>query len=494
MGRVTVEMTGDEARLVRALDKVIAKERELARKAAEAGSQSAAAADKASGAYGKLADRIKGTGKGFEKARERRKAAFGSEAAAELASYAGRMVSLTAVIGGVVSALRDARDLSRELASSQRASEGGLSQLAQLAGGSPDKMRALGLQSRLLYAQGVGANLSEAAQVVFQLESAGINTKDVRGTFASLGQSISDPVGFARSAKTLQAALGEDRAGSIRDILSRAFQASAASPAQTPELLEAAAGSAAFAGQAGVGIDELLAGTAILATKTGSASVGGTQMRAFVKAMGQREETRRAMQSGGLRGALDYLQSEGLTSQAAFTAEPSEGGFGMRAEAFQGMRGLLESQDIMGDEARKIGAAPARDLVGQVGASLKGDPGVRAARLARIAEIEKELAGAERGARENVFQGAMDTQEARYRREAEQGGLSGVVGEAKLIGFRNIARPLAEMASESERESIIRSNVAQGDADPESVEILSDIREMMSQFRAARPHTSDPGD
>jgi hypothetical protein len=91
MANVTVTLTGDEQKLLKALDRVVQKEREMALAGAKAGEDTARGGEKANGVLGKLTQTIDG--------------AFGQGAAGKIVSFAGKLGLITSAAGVVMAAV-----------------------------------------------------------------------------------------------------------------------------------------------------------------------------------------------------------------------------------------------------------------------------------------------------------------------------------------------------------------------------------------------------
>jgi len=320
MSKITIKLDGDDSALVAALNRVIRKEEELGRAAASSGKASRKAGKGAQSAYSEMGDALESVA-----------LKFGPLAVGAAAMTAGYRTALD-----VLKSINAETD---RLAQKQASASGGLRQLAQLGGGDPGKVRELTAQSREFLAAGGAGDLDQAAATIFQLESASINTAENRAIFAKLGGVVGDPAGFAKSARTLQASVGEEETGGIPGILSKAMAASAESPAPADALLKAAALSGAFAGNLGISDEELLAATAISAEKAGGAAAGGRNVKGFLKAIALDPEAARAARDGGIAGAIQNIQARELSGQVAFGKV-----FGTRAESFQGFTQLAAGE------------------------------------------------------------------------------------------------------------------------------------------------------
>ncbi|HUX14920.1 MAG TPA: hypothetical protein VMW52_00515, partial [Phycisphaerae bacterium] len=132
MANVTVELTGDEARLLRSLDRIIAKEKELAASASETGRRS------------------KGASEDSDKARDK---AFGAAAVGQLATYAASFVSIGAVIGLVTRALGEADAARQRFTQGLQGAAAAYGRLAQLTDTPAERDRLLGA-AESIYAGG----------------------------------------------------------------------------------------------------------------------------------------------------------------------------------------------------------------------------------------------------------------------------------------------------------------------------------------------------
>lgn len=213
-----------------------------------------------------------------------------------------------------------------------------IGQLRQLAN-TQEEFDELQNAARRLYLSGATESLGEAAGAVFSLSSAGLLDRDSEKLFLQLGarQVVPDLGTFARAIRTQLAAFGEGETGGAVQIASKAFAASAFSPASVEELLEAASLPGGTARSLGISDEEVLAATALLATSTGSANVGATALRSFLSSTAQREE----FSGKSIFERVQMLKDKNL-SVAQLLQSPSDGGLG-RKEAVRAFTDL-ESQ------------------------------------------------------------------------------------------------------------------------------------------------------
>jgi len=421
MGQITVQLTGDEARLLRSLDKVIAKERELALAAKKTGQESAKGSRKSQAGLRKTQAGLSKTALQFGRNQKARGQAFGSGAVAQLGRFAGGLGSIAAAGSAVTTVLNGVAEAAKRVAESQSESELGLRSLAQLSGGDRKKFKALTSQAKQVFASGGAGSQDGASDLIFQLESAGINTKENRALFASLFGTIKDTAGFAKSAKTLQASVGKEEAGSIRDIASKSIAAAGGNPEKAAQFLRAASQGGAYATQLGISDEDLLSLVAVTATTTGSASEGGTQGKALLKALDRtkdpelRKRIRETGQEAGLEGILDLLESRGLTSSEAFSQQ-----FGDRAEAFMALSALKGNRELFTQTREAQFDAQDTDLIGRTVSLGDTNSTLYFAKQKRIQAARAEIAAEVEGMRDN----AIEASKLRYQASLNAQGRS----------------------------------------------------------------------
>lgn len=306
-----------------------------------------------------------------------------------LASVVGGYASLGGAITAVIGLLRQQQEEARKAAQAGRQSEFSLASLAQLAD-EQDSFGSLSERAKQLFARGGADDLSQAGQVVFSIKSAGqLQDLDVFEQLASSGV-VRDVGSLSQSAAALVKSLGAEETGSVRELISKAFAASAASPATVPELLSAAARSGTSAAALGISDEEILSATAITATATGSAEQGGTQVAALLKAL----EKQGGFEGKTLQESLVEIQAKNLAAKELFE-------FFGRSEGVTAFRLLTENADDLATNLKNITAAQSQDLAKQRAELAGSDPALAASRAAREAEAELELAQRRRGTATN---------------------------------------------------------------------------------------------
>lgn len=396
MGNVTVTLSGDEARILRSIDKVIAKEKALAVAAHKAGQESKKGSDKARRGHQENQQELLKTQREMRKLSRSGQKAFGEQARAGLSKFAVGIGLIAASLAKASEQMARIDAQRQKFASAQSGGELGFRRLAQLGGGDAGKVKQFIEQSKELFSQGGASSQDQASDVIFQLQSAGENTEPNRKLVSQLFGVFSDTTGITRSAKGLQKSLGKAETGSFKEIISKSLAASGGSPALAEDLLVGATKGAPFASQLGIGDEDLLAATAVNATALGgSASEGGTRVQALLKQLnkgkdlGLRKRLRDTAKTGGLDRVLGVLEAEGFANQDKFSAE-----FGDRAEAFTGLTNLLNNRGDLRKLRAAQSAASQNDLVGKTILSADAaDDGVFVSRQARSAKAQAGISG-----------------------------------------------------------------------------------------------------
>ena len=327
----------------------------------------------------------------------------------DLSSLATSFLGVSAAIQAVAGAINTARQAAKEAADAQLASRIDVGSLAQVATSQKD-FASLKKAAEKMFASGGADSMSEAAQAIFSLRSAGQD--QYLDLFSSLRGSgvIADPAGMAKAATTLQTAMGKKETGNIRDILSKAFGASQYSPASAESLLEASARSGTGARAMGVSDEEVLAATAIAATSTGSAEMGGTQVASLMKSFEKMGGDGFNFSGMSLMEMVKKVEGKGLKNDELTKL------FG-RQEALNAYRVLLLNQKKYGEALGATRQAEKGDLLGKKIGYVASDPGLGAAWARRKAEAKEELSGDRIGQTANLYQAFRREYEAKKRQE-----------------------------------------------------------------------------
>ncbi len=486
MADVTVTLTGDEAKLLRSLEKVIQKEREMAIASAKAGEETVRASEKAQG--------------GLEQIVNAQVKAFGDDALGLIKNYTIGLLSLTTIIGGVKKAIAEVDQAYQEAAQRHKDAETGMGILIQKAGGDPKKLQELVNQSKELFKQGGAKSLDEANVIVGLAK----NQKD-RDLYASLYGIVGDVGMLARSANAYQTSIGEKETGGIRDIISKAMKAL---PGKADELLSAIAESGGGISLRAIGgrDEELLAATALMTKnrvdlKTSASGIsrlmdlmqkegfaglglgGGLQkMKAMFeagKALSDKDILSSLVQEAPAEGRKrinekiqHYRQS--LLTDEEIVSKMSGGEYGGRIAELKARRTPYSEADkaeFLGrPEAKKayevltgqygkfqniisgIDEAQKNDLVGGILSSRDDIPMIDAARKARIAENKKKLIEEKEGVLRNLSNAILNEMDvekenrgqSRFSRNFDIGVLKAIRGVGNIVleggGDMNIIR------------------------------------------------------
>lgn len=340
---------------------------------------------------------------------------------------------------GVEEAIRNAGAAVEEKA-------GGVGSLRQLAN-SQEEFDRLQETARIFELSGAAESGDEAANTVFSLQSAGLLDEESKKLFLQLGASrtVPDLAKFARAVRTQLSAFGREETGGAVQIASKAFAASAFSPASVEELLEAAAVPGGAARFLGISDEETLAATALLATSTGSATVGATSLRSLLFSTAQKE---------GFEGLNISQRVEKIRSKNLSTGGLLE--FLGRKEAVRGFTDLEGSLGLLSEVTAAVDRANVdRSAIDRkVGFS---DPLGEAARLARsnqaYAELAAETTGARRlisDARANAAEAAIADGAAPFVAAPTIGGARGLRFFAGLLGGQTGREAFEGISSDSQ--------------------------------------------
>ena len=339
-------------------------------------------------------------------------AAAGQKATAlgGITSMVASWVSVGTAIAAATAAVRDYQ--AEKEAAAQRAIEAsrGMGSLAQLAD-TPQEHKKLQDKARELHLSGAVASEDEGARVVFALESA--NSMKQFDLFKQAGSAklFADLAPLAKAAATLKTSMGEKETGTTRDIVSKSLGASKFSPASAEQLLEASARSGGSAGALGFSDESVLAGTAIMATATGSASEGGTTMASLLRSLDEKrgeltDEKGEAPKT--LKGALLAIKEKNLSSEELKKLLG-------RSEAVRAYRGLTQNMPRYEEALAATHAAQRDDLVGQKLRLHEADPHLMGAKMRVQSQARNEQSLRQAGSARNISEAYLLDSEAADR-------------------------------------------------------------------------------
>jgi hypothetical protein len=430
----------------------------------------------------RLEEKLKRTGRAARSAGNQTKQSFGASAINSIGQYAAQFVSVTAAIGTATAAMQHHDKVRAESAQKQRAASAGLAELSQLAvqTANPEQtLQRLRDEARAAFGKGLGSSVSDAAGVIFSLDSAGITEAADRELFIDLAANkvVGDSAGFAQAAAALQTAIGKQIAGSYRDIVSKAFAASAASPSRADELLTAAAqsGAAGTASRLGMNDAEVLAATALAARASGGASTGGTQVSSLLAAL----EKRGGFEGLSLSDAISQVQGMGLQGEELMS-------FLGRKEAVAGFSTLSKNLEEYNRVLESINAAPRSDVAG------------RAINLpSTVAEIEAALSAEEQTAKLENARVSLGTTR-NFREAAEAAVVRQIEQEYGTVAsfFANTTGQLARFNPLRSDEGYLRDQDVQSyvqQADPQLFEKIARHLESLDRKTSVRqPMRTEP--
>jgi hypothetical protein len=267
---LNVEITGNEARFQAALNRSNAEVQKLKDKLRDMGS----AGDKAR-------QQLEGMGKAGI-------ASAGPAMQNMVAGLAARWLSVGAAVAGVKRALDAIQKQDEEAGRKMMTAEASRAQLAQLAAGDSGKLQQLLKDAEDIYKGGGAADLSQANQIVFALESAGM--RQYKELFTLLYPKFGRPEVMAKAGAALQTSLGIAETGLMPAILSKAVEASKVAPASAEEILEASATTVSAAKAHKWTDEETLAAVAWTSKALGSANEAATSLSALGQELKKKPE------------------------------------------------------------------------------------------------------------------------------------------------------------------------------------------------------------
>lgn len=362
MSQMIVEMTSEEARLLRGMQKLIAEQKKMEDGFSKVGRSGKKAGDDA--------------GKALEKTRKH----TGPSAQQELSAMALRWGSVAGGIALATAALNKYQAERQKMGGQLLAESFGMSELAQLAGGDAAKLKQLIGEVRKTQRE-TGASAQEASQLQFTLESLGAGKS--REFFAGF-RKITDPMQLAEGASTLQSAFGVEETGDIQAVANKLFAASAVSKARLQEFAPAATIAAQQQAKLLGGSDEELLGTmAILSRATKSADMASTQIRSLATSLAEQ-----GLGGQGLLAAVSQAEEmmSGMTASEKIK-------FMGRQEALTGFYGIQQNRAEIESTIRDVERAATSGLGGRMQASVREVRELEAVRQFEISEQKKMIEG-----------------------------------------------------------------------------------------------------
>lgn len=269
MGQVVVTLSGDEQRLLRSLDRVIAKERELAQSGKDAG-ESHARSNK--DALGSIQDLLGG-----------------------YTAWGAALALVKAGLDQVADAQERASKARDAAAGRTQTDAGGLRELAQVSGGDKARYAKLTSEARAI-ASSSGVSVGIASGQVAALERAGVTGEGRSELVSDLGKANIDPKVLIAAAALQKTFGGKTDAQSLRGLVGGSLGLQ--QPGDLGAFLEAAAGNAGLAKKRGLDESTYLGELAKVSQQAGSVEKGSHQMRALFEHSKEARVARNALAGG----------------------------------------------------------------------------------------------------------------------------------------------------------------------------------------------------
>jgi hypothetical protein len=358
-GGMIVEMDADEHKLFRKQQKLMQQQKQMAT------------------GYGQV-------GRASERASDKAAKGFGSKATAGMQSYAASLVSATALIGTATAALSAMNQAADQAAQKMLDSEMQLARLSELSGGSAFKLGKLKSLAAETFLEGGAGGLGEAAQTIYQLESAG--KMEFRKLISDLYGTLGDPAEMVKFATAFQTTIGKAETGTVRDIISKALGANPSAPAEAPMLLTAANRAAAPAKMLGLTDEEVLAAATVLTKAKGTPEQAATQLESLLTALVTQVDDKGKSVFKGLTLPAMLKKLEGMDKTESEMVK-----YLGRKEALAGSILLTANLEELAKVKREIITAQETDLVGRIIRARRLDPELSAMANVRRSAAELEM-------------------------------------------------------------------------------------------------------
>lgn len=425
-GKVTFELSADEAKAVRAFMRVEDREKKLEERTKA------------------LAEKTKKMNQAGRKGTR--------DWTAELKTMALGYIGVGTAIGMARKALEDLNKESKDAAEGLKGNEFAGGKLAQMSGGDPKKMKQMMGQVRKTI-DTTGMPFAKAAGLQATLESVGLSDK--RELFAKMYGVVEDPSLMAKNVSIVKAAMGEKETGSAENILNKMFAASHKSNVMIDKFSPGLSAAAQQAKSIGTTDEELMAAIAISSNALTSPSTAGEQVGALSTAF-----ARRGIESGGIMKNVTDLSAKGLSQAELIKYLGGE-------QAFQGYQSLLgQKKEVLDLKShldkvdRETGKN--RDLTKNIIHSRDAIPELKVARDTAIAQgslrnVQEEMFGLDALKREQIIhqrnREALEGGEGTIPRLARKGAMEGAdyvqapssavgaIGDVAAARARDLATP-----------------------------------------------------
>ena len=319
MAQVVVEMSSDEAKLYRGMQRIIDQQKKL-----DQGNK-------------KVKQSAKDTGKESEKT-------FGPAGAGHLKSYLAGIVSITAGLGMFIGKIKEAQQLADQAAMKQRTKVQAMGHLAQLTTvGAPlqqqqKEMAQMKADVDRIFAESAGATWAEAEELYFTVKSGQQLAHLDTIVKMKSKQLLDEPLAVAKATGQMVKQFGVEETGGFEAMVSKAIGASSMGVTQVPELMQMTAKQAAFAQALGISDEEALA--AVTTASVGVGEEAGTVIGNLMKQI-KKEGVRKGMLPEGL-SLMGYVEEiQRLEKEGTDIYEI----LGARAQAHIGLAQLTKPSD-----------------------------------------------------------------------------------------------------------------------------------------------------
>jgi len=419
MPTIIVELSGEEHRLLRSLQKVIAQQDKTTKAVKDTASASKTAATAAENA-----------GKKSEDAGAKAVDSFANKGKGAVLSYAASFVGVQQAISKVLDGLEEIDARHEAAAARARANRFTRGELAQLAT-TPDELANLNRMSDK--AKGIlGTDDNEAAKMVFEMVQSG--QEKYFDSLMNLKKIEADPVSVSRSMTALEAAFGKEELGDFNSVLSKALVASAYTPATVSEVLASTAKVGGMAKMAGYSDEETLAAVTVASKPLGTADRGATAIGHLAKQLSLDKEGR--FENMPLLDAVEKVERMQLSMGELQRLLKG------RVEAVRAYTAIVQNKDLYKTVLGELGEANGKDMLSERLALQKTDPRIQAVDAFDSARISAEADDQKYGDLKNVADAVAQANRVRVRTENQkQYGVRG--GE---LVEQILAMPMAKAA------------------------------------------------
>lgn len=348
MSNVTINLTGDEARLLRALDKVIEKEKQVR------------------DGFKETATQTKGDGDAF--------------LSGTVQNYITGLATVGGAIEGIKLAWRQMREEQEIAARSIEGGESGLRRLAQLAE-TPQDLAHLKAEAEKTSRE-TGMSLDRAQALQFAIESQQLGGE--RGLFSQVSQ-FAGAEPLSTGVGKMIAGFGAGEVGGARAAINKLLVAAKTSDVDVESFAPTAAIFAGTAGAIGASDEEALAALSVLSPVFKSSETAGERIRALASFIQRKGFGGKGFKSGMEAIGADISEMTDVERGKYFGSQEVQQGY----TAYAANAGRID--DLAGLLDFEGGLGPGDDAVARRLAVVGSDPGLSALRDREAALRQKEL-------------------------------------------------------------------------------------------------------